>query len=314
MFSPPTEQTEEDYKKEFLAGQHQTDYNKCRFAEDKLAYAKEWMRINAPWVNYENPRTIADIVGHEKIYFQNSEMKYFMTSKISSLMHGLGDREMLSAVGCSNLGSIFNMPELVIKPVKGKDGKLLMSYDYLTDKDWENIPEDVPLILRMAHGSGWNIKFTKTKDFDPAFLQQQVYAWYKLNYAYMCGWERQYEPIGGGWIIQPDLGKLMNWEFWCVDGKIEGINLIRKLGKNFEENVAFVNEDGRFPKWYIGKPMMMRLSPSQMEILEKMKPYVKKLAEPFKFVRVDMYSINGEPKFSELTFTPCAGRIITSPC
>ena len=307
MFSPPTELTEEDYKKEFLAGQHQTDYNKCRFAEDKLAYAKEWMRINAPWVNYENPRTIADIVGHEKIYFDSNPLKFLMADKLSSIFYGLGWNDMEDP--------IFNMPELVIPPAKGKDSKPLLKFNsYLTDEVWENIPEDVPLILRMSHGSGWNFKFIKTKDFDPSFLQAQTFNWHRLNYAYMCGWERQYEPLCGGFLIQPDLGKLMNWEFWCVDGKIEGINLIRKLGKNFEENVAFVNEDGRFPKWYIGKPMMMRLSPSQMEILEKMKPYVKKLAEPFKFVRVDMYSINGEPKFSELTFTPCAGRIITSPC
>ena len=46
------------------------------------------------------------------------------------------------------------------------------------------------------------------------------------------------------------------------------------------------------------------------ETLEKMKPIVKKLASDFKFVRVDMYSVNGEPKFGELTFSPCSGKLL----
>ena len=101
----------------------------------------------------------------------------------------------------------------------------------------------------------------------------------------------------------------MNWEFWCEEGKIVAVNLVRKVSKNREDNVAWVDENGDKPPFTIAQPSQFFLSKSQKEILEKMKPYVKKLAEPFKFVRVDLYSINGEPKFSELTFTPCAGRI-----
>lgn len=302
MFQIPKELPEEEYKKQWESGQHQSDYNSCRFAEDKLAYAKEWMRLHAPWVNYNNPKNIADIVGHEKIHFDSNPMKFIMTDKLSSIFYGMGWNGMKDP--------LFNMSELVIPPAKGKDGKWLFRYNsYLSDEDWNNIPENVPLILRMSHGSGWNVQFTKTENFDPTFIQQQVYNWHKLNYAYVCGWERQYEPICGGWIIQPYLGSLLNWEFWCVEGKIVAVNLVRKVSKNREDNVAWVNENGDKPPFIIAQPSQFFLSKSQKEILEKMKPYVKKLAEPFKFVRVDLYSINGEPKFSELTFTPCAGRI-----
>ena len=40
-----------------------------------------------------------------------------------------------------------------------------------------------------------------------------------------------------------------------------------------------------------------------------MKPVVKELASNFKFVRVDLYSINKQIKFSELTFSPCSGKL-----
>lgn len=38
--------TEEEYKSEWVAGLHQTDYNNCRFADDKLEYCKDWLSKN----------------------------------------------------------------------------------------------------------------------------------------------------------------------------------------------------------------------------------------------------------------------------
>jgi hypothetical protein len=39
---------------------------------------------------------------------------------------------------------------------------------------------------------------------------------------------------------------------------------------------------------------------------DEMVEYAKKLSEPFKFVRVDFYEINGTVYLGELTFTPGA--------
>ena len=43
-----------------------------------------------------------------------------------------------------------------------------------------------------------------------------------------------------------------------------------------------------------------------------MKKYSRKLAKPFKLVRVDLYEINGEIRLGELTFTPFNSHIICS--
>ena len=48
--------TEEEYRQEWLKGLHNTDYNNCRFAEDKTQYAIEWTKKNVPSVNLENPQ------------------------------------------------------------------------------------------------------------------------------------------------------------------------------------------------------------------------------------------------------------------
>ena len=74
--------------------------------------------------------------------------------------------------------------------------------------------------------------------------------------------------------------------------------------------MTFTDANGHTPDAYIGvKPLRFELVNSEQIILEKMKPIVKELASDFKFVRVDLYSINGEPKFSELTFSPCSGKL-----
>ena len=74
--------------------------------------------------------------------------------------------------------------------------------------------------------------------------------------------------------------------------------------------MTFTDADGNKPDAYIGvAPMRFHLLDSERKTLEKMKPIVKKLASDFKFVRVDLYSINNEIKFSELTFSPCSGKL-----
>jgi hypothetical protein len=78
-----------------------------------------------------------------------------------------------------------------------------------------------------------------------------------------------------------------------------------------EEYFAFTTDEGEKPDIYIGiPPMRYNLLPKEKDIVEKMKPIVKQLASDFKFVRVDLYYIQGHIYFGELTFSPCSGKLI----
>lgn len=275
----------EDYRKEYLAGLHPSLYNDCRFADDKLLYAKRWLDTEVPWANYEEPRNIIDRICHYKLYDKDPRKAYW-ADKINAIheLHNMG------------------LSELVIEPT-------LYSRSYLTDNDWHNLPNG-KYILRMNHGSGWNIVFDKTDDTDPTYIQEKAWEWYQLNFAYITGYEWQYENIVKGFIIQPYLGQLMNWEFWCENGEIVTVNLQRKISKNIEQVIAWFDKDGNEPTWQLNEGIFnFAFNPYTEEMLEKMKPYVYKLASDFKFVRVDLYGINNAVKFSELTFTPSSGRL-----
>ena len=280
--------TEEEYKKEWESGLHRTEYNDCRFAADKIAYAREWIATKQPGIDIDNPKNIVDRINNYKIYDMNS-LKPICADKIS----------VLEEIGKWGLNDIVVFPYYKFRCTE------------FTEKMFYEIP-DGKWIFKCNHGSGWNMKFEKKSGCNPRYLIEKLNEWLSLDYAFISGWEWHYHEINKGVIVQPCLadGPLMDWSFWCENGKVEYIQLTRKLGKNLEEYFAFTDSNGEKPDLYIGtEPMRFKLLEREKMVYEKMKPYISILAEKFKFVRVDLYYVNANIYFGELTFTPCSGKL-----
>ena len=169
-------------------------------------------------------------------------------------------------------------------------------------------PKEWTYIIKCNHGSGWNLLYHPNQTSHKMVLDC-MNGWLQTNYAYISGLEMQYKWIKPGYIIQPVMVyKPLDWSFWCENGEIEGVGLTRKCGKNCEEYIAFVDTEGNQNDWYIGNESeQTNLNSKQKEILKQMIPYVKIIAKQFKFVRCDMYYMNGKVYFGEATFTPCSG-------
>lgn len=280
--------TEEEYRQEWLKGLHHTEYNNCRFAQDKTQFSIDWIKNKLPNVNLENPQNLIDRINWCKIY-DKDERKPLWADKI------IAHQEL----------SLSLLKDIVISPayIFINTEFTLDMFNHLPDGKW---------FFRCNHGSGWNMRFEKKKGNDPTYLISKLNEWLSLNYAYIGGYEWQYENINRGIIVQPDLGQLLDWQFWCENGEIKYIQLSRKLGKNLEEFICFTDSSCENTDMYIGiKPMRFKLLSKEKETYKKMKPIVEQLASDYKFVRVDLYSINGQVKFSELTFSPCSGNLIS---
>lgn len=280
--------TPEEYRQEWLKGLHHTDYNNCRFAEDKTQFSIDWIKNKLPNVNLENPQNLIDRINWCKIY-DKDERKPIWADKISAHL------EL----------SLSSLKDIVISPA------YIFRTNKFTKESFNTIP-DGKWFFRCNHGSGWNMRFEKKKGNDPTYLISKLNEWLSLNYAYIGGYEWQYENINRGIIVQPDLGQLLDWQFWCENGEIKYIQLSRKLGKNLEEFICFTDSSCENTDMYLGiKPMRFKLLSKEKETYKKMKPIVEQLASDYKFVRVDLYSINDKVKFSELTFSPCSGNLIS---
>lgn len=282
--------TEQEYKAEWLSGLHHTEYNNCRFAEDKIQYAKDWLSRNKLVDKDYNPCTnfIANLICTEKLHIATDEKYCDLCTRWTDKIQV---QEELKKLGLEDL-----LLDSVCK------------YSELTITDIEQNKQN--LMIKCNHGSNWNVEYLQDSNVEQAV--QQINNWQKLNYAYMCGYEAQYEHIKPGFVIQQLLlAKPLDYNFWCIDGDVVAVGLTKKLDNDITEHVAFTDVAGKRLDWYVGaKPEMNDLQNTFKKNINVMLPYVKEIAKLFKFVRVDMFTVDEQVKFEEATFTPCGGKII----
>ena len=101
-----------------------------------------------------------------------------------------------------------------------------------------------------------------------------------------------------------------------IDYKLFMFNGVPKLwqvitNRNTHEEISHYDMDWSYSPQYdwADFPSVSTIQPPINMAL--MIDYAIKLAQPFKFVRVDLYSINGQVKFGETTFSPCSGKLVT---
>lgn len=282
--------TEEEYKAEWKLGFHQTDYNNCRFAEDKVQYCKDWIDKHCKDYHSYYLSDVCRMVCDQKIKIATDANYRALCQDWSDKINA---RAMLINEGMENL----SIPTLTEK------------YDNIKVQDLMNLDQSKPYIVKCNHGSGWNKTKTETNSVNT--IQRDIRAWQNLNYAYIAGYEAQYENIKPGFLVQPVLcDKPIDYGFWYVQGELQNISLTKKYGKNLEEYLAFVKPDCTASKFYIGiQPEMGNLPTKFAYAAQTLREYTDQLAKPFDFVRVDMFFVNKTPYFGEMTFTPCAGRI-----
>lgn len=284
-----------DYKEKWKSGEVSGEYNDCRFCEDKVKFSKNWILKARPNVNLENPQNIVDRICKQKLDdVENPDIAYIRLKSRWSDKVGVYDE-------LENIG----LKELQL-PCEWRGYRKTFDESILDKLDEK--PSEWNYIIKCNHGSGYNVMYIPKKTKHDLIIDK-MNTWLNTNYAYISGLEMQYKWIKPGYVVQPVFIKNpLDWSFWCEYGEIKGIGLTKKGGKNFEEYIAFVNEEGKENDWYIGaEPQQSNLFPSQKYILERMIPYVKILSHPFKFVRCDMYCINNVIYFGELTFSPCSG-------
>jgi hypothetical protein len=284
-----------EYKEKWARGEIKSDYDDCRYAPDKSAYAREWIKKAHANIDPDTPKNIVDRICHLKLEdIEHPDIPYI------NLKTRWSDK-----VGVYEELANMNLREICL-PYEFKTYSETLDENNLFELDMK--PKDWTYIIKCNHGSGWNLLYRPCQS-NHKVVMDKINGWLATNYAYISGLEMQYKWIKPGYIIQPVMVyKPLDWSFWCENGEIEGVGLTRKNGKNFEDYIAFVDKYGNQNDWFIGgDPEQTNINSKQKEILKQMIPYVERIAKQFKFVRCDMYYMNGKVYFGEATFTPCSG-------
>lgn len=280
-----------------LEKEHKVGYEDFRFAtthQEKVSLAIKWINENAPSIKIDKPfqkeQNIADRINLYKLYDSNPK-KVLWADKcaVYKELYDLGLEDI-------------RIP-ILYERYKPSDSDIRKALELCRTND---------CILKCNHASGYNIRFNATDGINYDYLTKKIRGWLDTNYAYIAGYEWQYETITPAILVQPSLFprdvKPTDYQFYCENGNIVAVEIQRKASKVIIEHIAFTDIDGNDLDWCLGSwPLQKGLNAEQKEAVAAMRPVVEEIAKLFQFVRVDLFWVNKRIYFCETTFCPCSG-------
>lgn len=180
------------------------------------------------------------------------------------------------------------------------------------DIPWASLPEK--FVIKVTHGSGFNIICTNKKKIDIRNCEKKINLWLKEKFL-KCYGEWFYGVEKPRIIIERFLddgsGKPpVDYKIFCFSGKPYYIVVDTDRFQNHKRNVYDLN-------WKLLEGVSMDFpndikmkKPEQLDLLLN---YAEILSKGFPHVRVDLYIVGGKIYFGELTFTNGAGFDKISP-
>lgn len=239
-----------------------------------------WLELDE-WPNLNQPKKFTEKIQYLKLHEQ------------TGLRKKVANRTTAREYVTKKVGSEYLIP-------------LIGIYDELSREIWDSLPNQ--FVLKANHGSAMlRIVFDKTQE-NYSKIYHQTEKWKKFNYA-QFGRERVYEGIPRTIVTEKlllDANQTIpaDYKFFCFNGRVEIIqvdidrfnNQKRKLlDRDFKEIDATVLH----PKY--------EEELEQPENLDEAIEIAEKLSSDFNFIRVDLYLLENQIYFGELTNYPGNG-------
>ena len=235
-------------------------------------------------INLENPQTIDEKINWMKLH-----------SDISEWVRCADKFEVRNYVKEHGLGSVLN--------------EVYGVYDDASEIDFDKLPQS--FVIKSTNGGGGKsvliVKDKNTLDYEQA--RTQINGWLRMDVSHRY-YEPQYERIHPRLLVEKFLApvegesSLVDYKINCFNGRAHSVFLCSD--RKFNESVHFSVYDldwNLHPESIVPAYRTEKVYPRPSS-LNKMIEYSRILSKGIPFVRVDWYEIDGEPVFSEMTFTP----------
>lgn len=188
-------------------------------------------------------------------------------------------------------------------------------WDTFDEIDFESLPEQ--FVLKCTHDSGGLVLCRDKKSLDIKKAKTKIEASLNNNY-YYWGREWPYKNVKPRIIAEPYLDNgnglgLVDYKFYCFDGVPKYLYVSEGLENHSTAKISFLNMDWTFAPFGRSDYKPFEKLPIMPEKFSQMESFASKLSKDFKFIRVDLYEIEGKVFFSELTFYPCSGMMPFNP-
>jgi hypothetical protein len=190
---------------------------------------------------------------------------------------------------------------------------LIAVYDSLEEIDFDTLPSK--FVLKVNWGSGLNIICKDKAKINIQEIKDTLSKWLrKESNHYYYSFEFSYKNIipkivCEQYIEQID-GKLLDYKFFCFNGNVKYIQV--DFDRHTNHTQSFYNRE--WEKVNFTLKFEQKMEPiAKPEHFDKMLEIAEKLSQDFTFVRVDLYNIDAQIYFGELTFCPGSGMYVFNP-
>ncbi|WP_418513069.1 ATP-grasp fold amidoligase family protein [Corallibacter sp.] len=274
---------------------HGFEYMRYGFTPDRVKIKREFKKNLGYKLNLSEPETL------------NEKIQWLKLHDRTALHTKCADKFSVRAYVFDKVGDRYLIP-LVYQTKKVRN---IIS---------ENIP-DYPIIIKTNHDSSGGIIVRDKSHVNWDLVQKKLNKNLSVNYYYRFK-EWQYKHIEKRIIVEKLLtdnqGAVpFDYKFHCFHGKVVFIQVDIDRFTIHKRNMYDRNwkllpfnwcnfVDGK-PKLENGKLL------KKPESLDEMIAVSEKLSEPFKYVRIDLYDLEGDIYFGEVTFHPCSGAKVIHP-
>lgn len=178
--------------------------------------------------------------------------------------------------------------------------------------DFDALPK--PYIVKSTHASGHVLVVDRASDQSAGSIRRICRRWLGINYYHLAK-EWQYDAIEPKIIVEALLedggGMPHDYKFYCFGGFVQFIQL--EIGRFGNRRRGSFDREWRPLPFLLGKPRYgTRCSDEEARTakpakLAEMIALAERLAQSFRFVRVDMYAVGEAIYVGELTFCPGSG-------
>jgi len=249
--------------------------------EDKRILNKIYYNVFNKPINYSNPKTFNEKIQIYKLYYHQN----YITQ--------LADKFQVRKFIAKNVGQEYLIP-------------LIGIYDRTEEIIIDSLPQQ--FIIKVNHGSGWNIICWDKNNFDWSDAESKINQWLKTNYfQYFREWG--YKNIKPKILIEEllldDHGFIpYDYKIHCYNGNPNMITV--HMDRFSNHSSVFLDMDWNIlPFWQTYKQSPKH--PICPINIEEMIISAKKLSKKIPFVRIDFLVFNGKIKIGEMTFYPAAG-------
>jgi hypothetical protein len=184
---------------------------------------------------------------------------------------------------------------------------LLGVYENSRDIDFDSLP--TRFVLKCTHGCGFNIICKDKASLDRREARRKLDSWMSTDFSTVAG-EVHYASMTPRIICEPFLDDLAgefpsDYKVYCFGGKAHCTLVCQgRSALNSHAAFDFYDREWKTKLPYSKSSLLANRNVPRPDALDEMIAAGEALSEPFPFVRMDFYSIQGRAVLGEMTFTP----------